>query len=109
MCGGRALRGRLSQAGEEVVPSSPPTCPACPVTLLCVPNQAWKQKWQKKRECFGGGQPRVQLRILAPSMGKLSHWGVPMLQPVRPHLDASLLTGVLCSLERQFWLRQRPY
>ena len=112
LCAGPGPAGQTpSQAGEEVVPGAPLTCPAaCPVTLLCVPNQAWKQKWQKKGECFGGGQPRAPAQDSCSQHGQLSQWASRCPQPGKASdLDASLLTGVSCSLGRQFWLKQRPY
>ena len=96
LCAGLGPAGQApSQAGEEVVPGAPPTCPtACPVTLLCVPNQAWKQKWQKKGECFGGGQPRAPAQDSCFQRGQLSQWASRCPQPGEASdLDASLLSG----------------
>ncbi|XP_043340181.1 ATP-dependent DNA helicase Q4 isoform X5 [Cervus canadensis] len=77
---GRALRGRLLRKQVrwwyQVLPPA-----ACPVILLCVPNQAWKQKWQKKGECFGGGQPRAPAQDSCSQHGQLSHWASRCPQP----------------------------
>ncbi|XP_068839458.1 ATP-dependent DNA helicase Q4 isoform X3 [Capricornis sumatraensis] len=54
---GRALRGRLLR------------------------KQAWKQKWQKKEECFGGGQPRGPAQDSCSQHGQLSHWASRCSQP----------------------------
>ncbi|XP_043340180.1 ATP-dependent DNA helicase Q4 isoform X4 [Cervus canadensis] len=54
---GRALRGRLLR------------------------KQAWKQKWQKKGECFGGGQPRAPAQDSCSQHGQLSHWASRCPQP----------------------------
>ncbi|XP_055288320.1 ATP-dependent DNA helicase Q4 [Moschus berezovskii] len=54
---GRALRGRLLR------------------------KQAWKQKWQKKGECFGGGQPRAPAQDSCSQHGQLSHWTSRCPQP----------------------------
>ncbi|XP_017914246.1 PREDICTED: ATP-dependent DNA helicase Q4 [Capra hircus] len=87
---GRALRGRLLR------------------------KQAWKQKWQKKEECFGGGQPRGPAQDSCSQHGQLSHWASrcsqpePLLAPqkedvkvdgaqTQPTLqEASLRTGAAC-------------
>ncbi|KAI4566025.1 hypothetical protein MJT46_019712, partial [Ovis ammon polii x Ovis aries] len=57
---GRALRGRLLR------------------------KQAWKQKWQKKEECFGGGQPRGPAQDSRSQHGQLSHWASRCSQPDTP-------------------------
>ncbi|XP_075861026.1 LOW QUALITY PROTEIN: ATP-dependent DNA helicase Q4 [Microcebus murinus] len=54
---GRALRGRLLR------------------------KQAWKQKWQKKGECFGGDGPRATVKACL-SCGQFSHWAPQCPQPV---------------------------
>ncbi|XP_059021363.1 ATP-dependent DNA helicase Q4 [Mustela lutreola] len=37
-------------------------------------KQMWKQKWQKKGECFGGGQPRATVKNSCFRCGQLGHW-----------------------------------
>uniref|UniRef100_A0A8C7CFR3 DNA 3'-5' helicase n=1 Tax=Neovison vison TaxID=452646 RepID=A0A8C7CFR3_NEOVI len=37
-------------------------------------KQMWKQKWQKKGECFGGGQPRATAKNSCFRCGQLGHW-----------------------------------
>ncbi|XP_022358237.1 LOW QUALITY PROTEIN: ATP-dependent DNA helicase Q4 [Enhydra lutris kenyoni] len=37
-------------------------------------QQMRKQKWQKKRECFGGGQPRATVKNSCFQCGQLGHW-----------------------------------
>ncbi|XP_045417115.1 ATP-dependent DNA helicase Q4 isoform X3 [Lemur catta] len=44
-------------------------------------KQAWKQKWQKKGECFGGGGPRATVKA-GLSCGQLGHWAPQCPQPV---------------------------
>ncbi|KAF6100893.1 RecQ like helicase 4 [Phyllostomus discolor] len=43
-------------------------------------KQAWKQKWKKKRECFGGGQPRTTDKDSCFRCGQLGHWASQCLQ-----------------------------
>ncbi|XP_004400828.1 PREDICTED: ATP-dependent DNA helicase Q4 [Odobenus rosmarus divergens] len=45
-------------------------------------KQMWKQKWQKKGECFGGGQPRATVRNSCFRCGQLGHWSSQCPQPV---------------------------
>ncbi|XP_027458889.1 ATP-dependent DNA helicase Q4 isoform X5 [Zalophus californianus] len=44
-------------------------------------KQMWKQKWQKKGECFGGGQPRATVRNSCFRCGQLGHWSSQCPQP----------------------------
>ncbi|XP_059757458.1 ATP-dependent DNA helicase Q4 isoform X2 [Balaenoptera ricei] len=44
-------------------------------------KQVWKQKWQKKRECFGGGQPRTTAQDSCSPCGQFSHWASQCPQP----------------------------
>ncbi|KAJ8778127.1 hypothetical protein J1605_013987 [Eschrichtius robustus] len=44
-------------------------------------KQVWKQKWQKKRGCFGGGQPRATAQDSCSQCGQLSHWASQCPQP----------------------------
>ncbi|XP_045633383.1 LOW QUALITY PROTEIN: ATP-dependent DNA helicase Q4 [Ursus americanus] len=37
-------------------------------------KQMWKQKWQKKGECFGGGQPKATVKNSCFQCGQLGHW-----------------------------------
>ncbi|KAM8786487.1 ATP-dependent DNA helicase Q4 [Rhynchonycteris naso] len=37
-------------------------------------KQAWKKKWKKKGEYFGGGQPRVTVKDSCFQCGQLGHW-----------------------------------
>ncbi|XP_057592716.1 ATP-dependent DNA helicase Q4 isoform X2 [Hippopotamus amphibius kiboko] len=53
--------------------------PALRGRLLC--KQVWKQKWWKKRECFGGGQPRATARDSHSQCGQLRHWAPQCPQP----------------------------
>ncbi|XP_005395970.1 PREDICTED: ATP-dependent DNA helicase Q4 isoform X3 [Chinchilla lanigera] len=48
-------------------------------------KQAWKQKWQKKREHFGGGRPRAMTEKSCFQCGQLGHWKsqCPQLGPTR--------------------------
>ncbi|TKC44305.1 hypothetical protein EI555_001751 [Monodon monoceros] len=44
-------------------------------------KQVWKQKWQKKGECFGGGQRRATAQDSCSQCGQLSHWASQCPQP----------------------------
>nr|XP_035961662.1 ATP-dependent DNA helicase Q4 isoform X2 [Halichoerus grypus] len=44
-------------------------------------KQMWKQKWQKKGERFGGGQPRATVRNSCFRCGQLGHWSSQCPQP----------------------------
>nr|XP_005908196.1 PREDICTED: ATP-dependent DNA helicase Q4 [Bos mutus] len=69
---GRALRGRLLR------------------------KQAWKQKWQKKGECFGGGQPRAPAQDSCSQHGQLSQWASRCPQPeplLVPQKDVKVADG----------------
>ncbi|KAK2509018.1 hypothetical protein MC885_013701 [Smutsia gigantea] len=37
-------------------------------------KQVWKQKWQKKAKCFGGGQPRATIKDSCFCCGQQGHW-----------------------------------
>ncbi|XP_045864331.1 LOW QUALITY PROTEIN: ATP-dependent DNA helicase Q4 [Meles meles] len=37
-------------------------------------KQVWKQKWQKKGECFGGGRPGATVKSSCLRCGQLGHW-----------------------------------
>uniref|UniRef100_A0A8C0DIA4 ATP-dependent DNA helicase Q4 n=1 Tax=Balaenoptera musculus TaxID=9771 RepID=A0A8C0DIA4_BALMU len=50
-------------------------------------KQVWKQKWQKKRECFGGGQPRATAQDSCSPCGQLSHWASQCPQPGEEHTE----------------------
>lgn len=43
-------------------------------------KQAWKQKWKKKGECFGGGQPRATAKDSCFRCGQFGHWASQCLQ-----------------------------
>lgn len=70
-------------------PLTPPASPL--VTVLCAPTQAWKQKWKKKGECFGGGQPRATAKDSCFRCGQFGHWASQCLQ----RGEASVLDSVL--------------
>ncbi|XP_066121459.1 ATP-dependent DNA helicase Q4 [Saccopteryx bilineata] len=44
-------------------------------------KQAWKKKWKKKGEYFGGGQPRVTVKDSCFQCGQLGHWASECSQP----------------------------
>ncbi|XP_058421163.1 ATP-dependent DNA helicase Q4 [Diceros bicornis minor] len=44
-------------------------------------KQAWRQKWQKKGECFGGGQPRATVKDSCFWCGQLGHWASQCTHP----------------------------
>ncbi|XP_066873773.1 ATP-dependent DNA helicase Q4 isoform X1 [Kogia breviceps] len=44
-------------------------------------KQVWKQKWQKKGECFGGGQRRATAQDSCSPCGQLRHWTPQGPQP----------------------------
>ncbi|XP_059851424.1 LOW QUALITY PROTEIN: ATP-dependent DNA helicase Q4 [Delphinus delphis] len=44
-------------------------------------KQVWKQKWQKKGECFGGGQRRATAQDSCSQCGQLSHGASQCPQP----------------------------
>ncbi|KAB0396236.1 hypothetical protein E2I00_007196 [Balaenoptera physalus] len=66
-------------------------------------KQVWKQKWQKKRECFGGGQPRATAQDSCSQCGQLSHWASQCPQPG----EASALGGGLGQRCLRLWLKQK--
>ncbi|XP_073855918.1 ATP-dependent DNA helicase Q4 isoform X6 [Macaca fascicularis] len=68
---GRALRGRLLR------------------------KQAWKQKWRKKGECFGGGGATVTIKESCFLNEQFDHWAPQCPQPVRK-------TQTLLALSRWF-------
>ncbi|XP_025121432.3 ATP-dependent DNA helicase Q4 isoform X2 [Bubalus bubalis] len=59
-------------------------------------KQAWKQKWQKKGECFGGGQPRAPAQDSCFQRGQLSQWASRCPQPeplLAPQKDVKVADG----------------
>ncbi|XP_054446576.1 ATP-dependent DNA helicase Q4 isoform X3 [Pteronotus mesoamericanus] len=44
-------------------------------------KQAWKQKWKKKGECFGGGQARATAADTCFRCGRFGHWASQCPQP----------------------------
>ncbi|XP_006879470.1 PREDICTED: LOW QUALITY PROTEIN: ATP-dependent DNA helicase Q4 [Elephantulus edwardii] len=44
-------------------------------------KQVWKQKWQKKRDCFGGGRCRTTIKNSCFRCGQLGHWVSQCPQP----------------------------
>ncbi|XP_062935601.1 ATP-dependent DNA helicase Q4 isoform X3 [Cynocephalus volans] len=44
-------------------------------------KQAWKQKWQKKEECFGGGRPQALVKNSCFRCGQFGHWVSQCPQP----------------------------
>ncbi|KAM5315537.1 ATP-dependent DNA helicase Q4 isoform 2-T2 [Glossophaga mutica] len=43
-------------------------------------KQVWKQKWKKKGECFGGGQPGATAKDSCFRCGQFGHWASQCLQ-----------------------------
>ncbi|XP_023597407.1 ATP-dependent DNA helicase Q4 [Trichechus manatus latirostris] len=72
-------------------------------------KQVWRQKWQKKGECFGGGRPKATFKNSCFRCGQLGHWASQCPQPGGFHPeDRSGLEGHRVLYEgRDFWSKQQ--